>query len=229
MAKAGPPSGLCRQRRGTAPQMRGRYPDHDVLAQADHWDEATRRIVLARLRIDAPPLRVFDADEGATLEAFCDTVMAQDSDPRVPVLGMIDEKLHEGRLEGYRYADMPADADAWKLVARGLDEAALEHGCASFAAAPHDVRSQVCGAFSAGELRGGVWDELPIGRAWTVAMRDVVAAFYSHPWSWNEIGFGGPAYPRGHARLGVGLRDAGEADEEFSVDPAIDVPVRGLE
>ena len=228
MAAPGPPTGLCRQRRGAAPQMRGRYPDHDVLDEADHWDEATRRIVLARL-CSPPPLRVFNVDEGATLEAFCDTVMAQDCDPRVPVLGMIDEKLYEGRLEGYRYAEMPADVDAWKLVARGLDEAALEYGCASLAAAPDDARRQVCQSFSTGELRGGVWDELPVGRAWTVVMRDVVAAFYSHPWSWNEIGFGGPAYPRGHARLGVGLRDGWEADEEFSVDPVVDVPARDLE
>ena len=26
--------------------------------------------------------------------------------------------------------------------------------------------------------------------------------FYSHPWAWNEIGFGGPAYPQGYMRLG---------------------------
>jgi hypothetical protein len=29
--------------------MHGRYPDFDVLAEADHWDEATRHVVLARL------------------------------------------------------------------------------------------------------------------------------------------------------------------------------------
>ena len=41
-------------------------------------------------------------------------------------------------------------------------------------------------------------------------MRSMLAAFYSHPWAWNEIGFGGPAYPRGYARLGVGHeRDVG--------------------
>ncbi len=229
MAEPGPPSGLPRQRRGVAPQGRGRYPDHDVLAQVDHWDEATRRVVLARL--DPPgALRVFDADEAATLGAFCDTVLAQGSDPRVPVLAMIDEKLHAGRLEGYRYADMPDDAEAWKRVGRGLDQAAaLEHGSCSFAAAAHDVRRAICASFSAGELRGGIWDELPAGHAWKVVMRDVVAAFYSHPWAWNEIGFGGPAYPRGHARMGIGLRDAWEGEEDFSVDPVRDVPERGLE
>jgi hypothetical protein len=30
----------------------------------------------------------------------------------------------------------------------------------------------------------------------------ILSGFYSHPWAWNEIGFGGPAYPRGYMRLG---------------------------
>ena len=32
---------------------------------------------------------------------------AQDAEPRVPVAEMVDEKLAAGRLDGYRYADMP--------------------------------------------------------------------------------------------------------------------------
>jgi hypothetical protein len=60
-------------------------------------------------------------------------------------------------------------------------------------------------------------------------MRGVLGAFYSHPWAWNEIGFGGPAYPRGYARLGPGQREHWEAPPEFSVDPVSDVPERGLE
>ena len=35
-------------------------------------------------------------------------------------------------------------------------------------------------------------------------MRAVLAAFYSHPWSWNEIGYGGPRYPRGYIRMQPG-------------------------
>ena len=56
--------------------------------------------------------------------------------------------------------------------------------------------------FAQGRLVGGAWDELNVNRAWTVVMRAALAAFYSHPWAWNEIGFGGPAYPRGFMRLG---------------------------
>jgi hypothetical protein len=60
-------------------------------------------------------------------------------------------------------------------------------------------------------------------------MRAVLAAFYSHPWVWNEIGFGGPAYPRGFARLGAGQREHWERSPKFEADPVADVPERGLE
>ena len=56
-----------------------------------------------------------------------------------------------------------------------------------------------------------MWDELPAARAWKVVTRAILSAFYSHPWAWNEIGFGGPAYPRGYARIGAGQRESWEA------------------
>jgi hypothetical protein len=60
-------------------------------------------------------------------------------------------------------------------------------------------------------------------------MRDLLTVFYAHPWSWNEIGFGGPAYPRGYARLGVGLSEEWEGEEAFELDPVRDVRERGIE
>ena len=53
-------------------------------------------------------------------------------------------------------------------------------------------------------------------------MRSVLSAFYSHPWAWNEIGFGGPAYPRGYARLEAGQRESWEGAAAFERDPAKD-------
>src|SRR5881227_1820907 len=93
------PYELPRQRRGTTPQMHGRYPDYDVLEQADHWDEATRKVVLARVR-DVPPIRFFTPDEARTLRELCDTILAQDHEPRIPTLNFVDAKLHDGRGEG---------------------------------------------------------------------------------------------------------------------------------
>jgi hypothetical protein len=51
-------------------------------------------------------------------------------------------------------------------------------------------------------------------------MRDVLHAYYSHPTAWNEIGFGGPASPRGYVRMGYDRRDPWEAVEALDGDEA---------
>ncbi len=221
----GPPAQLPRQRRGTTPQMRGRYPDYDVLTAARHWDPLTRRKVLERVA-NVPPIRFFTAQETLTLSAFCNVVTGQDSEPRIPVLEMVDAKLHAGQLDGYRHHDMPPDPETWRQVAANLDSTAREDGCKDgFAAAPSATQHEIVERFSHGELD---W-ELPVKKAWGVIMRGVLGAFYSHPWAWNEIGFGGPTYPRGYARLGAGQREHWEAPPEFATDPVSDVRERGLE
>ena len=185
--EAGP---LVAQRRGIAPQGRGRYPDHDVLASAEHWDPVTRELVLARVD-DVPPIRFFTPDEAEVLQAFLDIVLDQDAEPRVPVLEMVDAKLHAGEGDGYRHAGMPEDGETWRRVAAHLRAGAFLDG---------DRKAYVARLHN-GDLD---WDDLDSGKAWGVVMRHALSAFYSHPWAWNEIGFGGPAYPRGYMRMGVG-------------------------
>jgi hypothetical protein len=215
------PDDLPRQRRGVTPQMHGRYPDYDVLEHANEWDEVTLEVVLDRVR-DVPHLRFFDEREARCLGAFLDVVLAQDREPRIPVLNMVDAKMHAGRLDGYQYVDMPDDRDTWRIVARGLDESAGDGG---FAALGNDDRLKLVGRFSNGELSGGAWEQVNVSNAWSVVMRGALSEFYSHPWAWNEIGFGGPRYPRGYMRQGVGRTgvDPDEAEEAFDVDPVQDV------
>ncbi len=213
------PSWLPGQQAGVTPQMIGRYPDFDVLTATDTWDHATKKVVLARL--DPPgPMRFFTAEQEPTLRAFCDTVMAQDAEPRVPVAEFVDDKLAAGRLDGYQYADMPDDRDTWRITLRGLDHSAVAHGTDNFVAAQLDIRETVVDDFAHARLSGGPWEELSVPRAWSVCMRSILAGFYSHPWAWNEIGFGGPAYPRGFMRLGpISTTEPFERHGATSEDP----------
>jgi Gluconate 2-dehydrogenase subunit 3 len=214
------PAGLPRQRRGTTPQMHGRYPDYDVLANAKHWDPVTRELVLQRAR-EVPPVRFFDALEEEVLRPFLDVVLAQDAEPRIPVFEMVDKKMYEGKLDGYRYEDMPEDPETWRIVARGLRSE-------GFHEAGHEQRLELVERFTKGDFE---WEGVNVERAWSVVMRGALSEFYSHPWAWNEIGFGGPAYPRGYMRLqpGPAGREPHEAVEAFGLDPVTDVPARGLE
>jgi hypothetical protein len=210
------PAGLPRQRAGTTPQMHGRYPDYDVLANAGNWDGTTREAILDRVE-NPPPVRFFSADEARDLAAFLDVVLAQDAEPRIPVLAMVDAKLHDGKLDGFRYAHMPDDRETWRQVAAALE---------GFAELGKRERYDTVAGFADGKLEGL---EIDVSSAWSVVMRGALSTFYSHPWSWNEIGFGGPAYPRGYMRLqpGPAGREPHERLEAFDVDPVPDIDARG--
>ena len=219
------PDYLPRQRRGAAPGMYGRYPDYDVLENSSHWDGVTRQTVLARIE-NPPPIRFFTEEEAATLGAFCDTVTGQDREPKIPVVNFVDEKMHDANekgLDGYQHASMPDDRETWRFAARGLDEEARSRGQASFHETPEGTREEIVASFADGDLSGDAWDGLDASLAWSVVMRSVLAAFYSHPWAWNEIGYGGPAYPRGFMRLETGQKEPWEADEALDADPVADV------
>jgi hypothetical protein len=224
---------LPKQRRGITPQMVGRYPEYDVLEEQDHWDETTRQVIVDRVE-NVPPFRFFDERERETVKAFCDTVTAQHKEPRIPVAAYVDQKLAEGELDGYQYFDLPDDRDAWRIVVRGLDREARGMGAPSFGEAGLDTRVDICHRFAQAKLHGGPWSELNVSRAWSLVVRHACEAFYGHPWSWNEIGFGGPAYPRGYSRFGSphideAERETWEGKQAVAVDPVRDTEERGLE
>jgi hypothetical protein len=217
------PDRLPRQRNGATPQMHGRYPDYNVLDEAGHWDALTRDVIESR--ISSPPRRrFFSHDEFTAVKALCDTLLAQDREPRIPVASYVDDKLARGQGDGFRYEDLPDDPDTWRLVAQGLDQEARRRGADSFAALDQDGRDQVESDFADGKLSGGAWKRLNVGRAHKVVMRSVLEGFYSHPWSWNEIGFGGPAYPRGYQALGPNGAEPWEHTESFHRDPGREPP-----
>ena len=160
----------------------------------------------SRASSDVPPRRFFTRGEFACLCAFCDVVLAQDAEPRIPVLELRRRQARRRparRLPARRHARRPRDLAAGR--SRASTRPPARHGATSFAPrrradAARDRRAPSptasCAAASG--------TSCPSARAWTVVMRAVLAAFYSHPWAWNEIGFGGPAYPRGYMRLGRG-------------------------
>ena len=114
---------------------------------------------------------------------------------------------------------MPDDDEVWRRVARGLDDEARAHTYASFADAPRKTQEGIVHRFAQAELHGGVWGTMNVARAWSIVMRYVVQAFYAHPWAWNEIGFGGPAYPRGYKNPGPDKREPWEVRDQVNREP----------
>ena len=195
---------------------RDRYPEADSLAQRGHWDDATRALVLDRVH-NVPPYRYFSDERRATLEALCARVIPQDHRPldqRVPLAPWIDAHCHNRARDGFRFDNMPPNEIAWQWGLEGLDQSAGALFGDPFAALPPQRQDDVLRAVASGAPPGDIWQKLPARRWWVyVAVRQITGTYYAHPTAWDEIGFGGPAYPRGYASLNFGNPEPWEARE----------------
>lgn len=198
---------------GTTPgRQPSRFPGFDVLAQADHWDPVTAGVVLARLSLPAP-LRFFTLAE----EAVARPLLDQQQDPRVPVLEMIDVRLTEQQTDGWHYADLPEDGPAWRQSLAAIDDDARARFVGGFAGGTGDQQAVLIQAVQ--DCGDQLWHDMRADRIWSLWTRYACTAFYAHPWAWNEIGFSGPAYPRGYKNRGIDSREPFEVADHQPVDP----------
>jgi hypothetical protein len=208
---------------GTAPSIStaagDRFPGFDVLDQAGHWDPVTAGVVLARVGMP-PDIRFFTPGEEAAATALCDRLLGQDADgtPKVEIVPQIDARLAEQETDGWRYSDMPEDGQAWRDSLRFLDEDSRSACSRELAGASVEDQRAVIQAVQ--DLGAKEWHGLNAAHVWSLWTRYACTAFYAHPSAWNEIGFPGPAYPRGYKHPGVDAREPFEvADARPSSDP----------
>jgi hypothetical protein len=189
--------------RAVTPQGKGaRFPDFDTLAQTPYWDDVTAGVVLERLS-PMTQLAFFTSFEVSVARPLLDLLTGQDGAPRVPVLELVDTRLARGETDGWHYEEMPEDADAWRQTLAWLDEDARAAHRRPFAHLVADEQRERIQAVQDLSKDGKQWHDYPAGHVWSLWTRYASTAFYSHPWAWNEIGFGGPAYPRGYLNLGT--------------------------
>lgn len=199
-------------------EVRDYYPGYDVLAKRDSpsWNEQTRKVIDARLAIDENSHRFFTDDEWPTVKAIASRITPQPLDRArpIPVAALVDEKMWKNAGDGYRRANMPPMREAWRRGAAALDfEAKIAHGMRFHALGSSD-QDALLRAMQEGRLHGSAWGDMPCNVFFSERIiADVVKAYYSHPIAWSEIGFGGPASPRGYVRMDFNRRDPWEAAE----------------
>lgn len=201
--------------RAVTPGGQGRFPGFDILDEVDRWDDVTAGVVLARLD-PQPEVCFFTPAEQATADALFDRLLAQDKEPKVPVLLLVDRRLALGQTDGWRYESMPEDAEAWRRTLAALEAEARDRHDDAFHHLTWRAQGELIAAVQAAP---GDWRGFPAKHVWSLWTRYACTAFYSHPWAWNEIGFPGPAYPRGYKTLGMGRRECREVADHDDADP----------
>jgi hypothetical protein len=198
--------------------MADRYPGYDVLTKRNSvsWNDQTRAVIDRRIAIDPEKHEFFSDQEWLTLRAICARIVPQPPDRArpAPVAAMVDEKMHTNGGDGYRDARLPPMREAWRrgLAAIGA-EARLRYG-RRFDELGEVSQDDLLKAVQTGNVDEKAWGGLPPSLFFQKRLlHDIVSAYYAHPAAWSEIGFGGPASPRGYVRMNFDRRDPWEASE----------------
>ena len=192
------------------------YPGYDVL---DKWesvsfDDITRGVI--RRRLAGPPERRFFTEvEFALLEAVSARLApTPERGPQPFIAGWIDAELYEGRDEGYRQDPMPFAKEAWRTgLALLAQEAQAQYG-RPFENQDEATQTAFLKRVQKGEVDKARWAKLDAESFFgDVLLKTVVGVYYAYPQAQSEMGFGGPASPRGYVRIGLNEHDPWEARE----------------
>jgi hypothetical protein len=198
--------------------MADRYPGYDVLNKRNSvsWNDQTRSVIDARTVIDPEFHQFCDEAEWKALRAICAQIIPQPADRalKAPIAAMIDHKLFIGSNDGYRDARLPEQDRAWRLGLAAIDAEAMDACEKAFCDLSHDQQHWLLGKIQRGQVASHAWQDMsPAIFFKKRLLHDIATAYYAHPASWNEIGFGGPASPRGYVRMNFDRRDPWEAAE----------------
>lgn len=189
---------------------RTRFPGYSTLAKRDtpSWNDATRRVIDQRLA-EPPSPRFFHAAEWATLVPLCDRIIPQSSgDGKVPIANFIDHKLAENQGDGFQRAGLPDMRQMWRGGLAAIDEESRLRFGQPFTELPGGRQDEVLQLIQRGEVRATGWQRIPAAAFFKDrVLHDIVSIYYAHPRGWDEMGFGGPASPRGYVRMGFNRHD----------------------
>ena len=197
----------------------GYYPRFSTLSQSSFWDDATRKLIKHRVEI-SPQIEFFTQEEWKFWSTVFHHLIPQTDrteDRQISLIAPLDRRLHLNQTAGYRYESMPHDRDIYKT--HGIEainqESQARYG-GNFLSLPHLQQEFVLQAIHDRKpIAGGlIWKQMSVHRFWQLIMGDAIDAYYAHPWAWDEIGFGGPAYPRAYTRLERGEPEPWEVEEQ---------------
>ena len=196
----------------------GYYAGFSTLSQSPFWDDATRRVV--EDRVEQPPKRRFFSQDAWDFwtAVFAHLIPQTDRtrDRQIPIVAVLDDRLEKNQTVGYRYEDMPHDRVVYELGIEAIDSEAEHRYGGKFLVLPEKQKELVLQAIQKGKPQAApqIWKKMSVDRFWQMIMTDAIDAYYAHPWAWDEIGFGGPAYPRAYTRLERGEPEPWEVEEQ---------------
>jgi hypothetical protein len=199
-------------------RLKSKYPAFNVLNEKDEWDEHTREIVLSRVEPDVQHYSALSVYQAEVVKKAAAALVYDDREEILKfIVNHLDKTLGSTVGEGQRKVGIPPQKDLMLKGLEMLDKISQDQFTWRFIELDTRKQEAVLELLDKGEAPVTLgWDKKMQQAFFQKILSIVVRAYYSHPTVWSEIGYAGPAYPRGYVRSELGLTDPWEAKNNES-------------
>ncbi|MEH7238717.1 gluconate 2-dehydrogenase subunit 3 family protein [Bacillus sp. JJ1562] len=190
------------------------YPDFNVMDEEKHWDSHTQEIVGKRIQTQSfYPLQYLTKQEANTLTQLCSILLDDDRDSVIAfVVHHFDSTLQASIGESQRKVGVPKQSVLIRDGLALLDQVCKKQYGSLFDLLTDGTKKDVVSDLLQEKIHlKSNLKTIPVKDFMEKITSETTAAYYSHPTIWSEIGYAGPAYPRGYVRSELGLTDPWEA------------------
>ena len=187
----------------------------EELLPTDHVSAATRAALTQRLA-DARDAATYEPRFLAPatlrlLEAVAARLLPQPERPMpIALAPAVDQRLADGRADGWRYDALPPDREAYRLGLGGIEQIAQALFSADFEQLPSGKQDEVIRSLAAGHPPGQVWQTLPADRFFEEMLAELTEIYYAHPWAQDEISYTGYADLPAWTKIGLNEKEERE-------------------
>ena len=120
-------------------------------------------------------------------------ILQNPADEFVDCAGFIDESLSRSESNGWRYDELPPDAETFRRGLEGISETAKAEFNAEFKALSETRKDEVLSKIQNETATGEIWKTLPAKLFFEELLAKTVEVYYAHPLAQERIGYVGMA------------------------------------
>lgn len=188
--------------------------DYNELIASPRVSPQTRSILLKRAEPDPPDYspKALIPDQLHTLRAMTARIIPQTSAIIIDLAARIDTNLATGKGDGWRYAVLPPDIQAYQTGLQQLDDCARKLKSIPFDRLAPEAQDALLTAMADGRLQSPHFDM----KLWFEDVRaDATQVFVAHPQTLARMGYSGIGdNEHGFVQLGIGQRESWEPEPE---------------
>jgi len=193
-------------------ELKSYYRGYNVMNFEEEWDSNTREIIQKRLG-PFPKNRFFSSKEALQIATIAKHITYDDRDNIIAwIVYHLDDTLSSDIGEDQRKVGTPPMKKLIRDGLKAIDESSRKAYKRDFLSLEAEEQEKLLEDLSKGQMPSiPAWNNIPQKELFKKLASSIVKAFYSHPEAWSEIGYPGPAYPRGYIRVERGIIDPWEA------------------